>query len=95
MLAIVSEIEAQRHVSFALGSRASASVGMVDPAVAAQLQAAAQGLGLPDTMMGSPASHEATDVEGAIALVGKLTLRRASGTVARYRSSTRFPRYVR
>ncbi|MDR6869585.1 N-carbamoyl-L-amino-acid hydrolase [Bosea sp. BE125] len=80
MLAIISEIEARRNVSFALGPRASASVGMVDPAIASQLQAAAQSLGLPGTMMGSPASHDAAAFAAAGVPVGMIFVRNENGS---------------
>ena len=80
MLAIVGEIEARRKVRFELGRRASASVGMVDPAIASEMQDAATRLGIASTKLGSPASHDAAAFAAAGVPVGMIFVRNEHGS---------------
>jgi N-carbamoyl-L-amino-acid hydrolase len=80
MLAIIREIELRRNVSFDLGRRASASVGVVDPDIIMQMEAAAQDLGIPTMRLGSPASHDAAAFAAAGVPAGMLFVRNEHGS---------------
>ncbi|MEN3379125.1 MAG: beta-ureidopropionase / N-carbamoyl-L-amino-acid hydrolase [Hyphomicrobiales bacterium] len=80
MLAIIREIELRRNVSFDLGRRASASVGVVDPAIIMQMEAAARDLGIPTMRLGSPASHDAAAFAAAGVPAGMLFVRNEHGS---------------
>lgn len=59
LLLLIREIEAERRVSFELGPRATAPVGMVDTGIVDDLTRAAERLAIPTMSLGSPASHDA------------------------------------
>lgn len=80
MLAIIREIELRRNVSFDLGRRASASVGVVDPDIIMQMEAAARDLGIPTMRLGSPASHDAAAFAAAGVPAGMLFVRNEHGS---------------
>lgn len=80
MMAAIREIELRRNVSFDLGQRASAAVGVVDPGIATQLQEAARDLGIRTTMLGSPASHDAAAFAAAGVPTAMLFVRNEHGS---------------
>jgi beta-ureidopropionase / N-carbamoyl-L-amino-acid hydrolase len=80
MTAAIPEIEARRNVSFDLGRRASAAVGVVDPGIATQLQEAAQDLGIRTTKLGSPASHDSAAFAAAGVPTAMLFVRNDHGS---------------
>ncbi len=80
MLAAIAEIEARRRVTFELGARASAAVGLVDPAIAAGLETAADRLGIPTMRLGSPASHDAAAFAAAGVPIAMLFVRNEHGS---------------
>ena len=79
MLAGISEIETRRRVSFELGTRASAAVGPVDPAIVAGLEAAAARQGIATMPLGSPASHDAAAFAAAGVPIAMLFVRNPTG----------------
>ena len=80
MLAGISEIETRRRVSFELGTRASAAVGSVDPAIVAGLEAAAARQGIATMPLGRPASHDAAAFAAAGVPIAMLFLRNEHGS---------------
>jgi N-carbamoyl-L-amino-acid hydrolase len=80
MMTAIREIELRRNVSFDLGRRASASVGVVDPAIIMQMEAAARDLGIPTMRLGSPASHDAAAFAAAGVPAGMLFVRNEHGS---------------
>ncbi|MDQ8732363.1 Zn-dependent hydrolase [Bradyrhizobium sp. LHD-71] len=56
--AVIQRIEAERKVTFDLGKRAAAPVGVIDPAIAMAMTATAERLGIRSMPLGSPASHD-------------------------------------
>lgn len=80
MLAGISEIETRRRVSFELGTRASAAVGPVDPAIVAGLEAAAARQGIATMPLGSPASHDAAAFAAAGVPIAMLFVRNEHGS---------------
>lgn len=80
MLAIIGEIEARRRVSFELGTRASAAVGKVDPAIVAQMETAARDLRIETMRLGSPASHDSAAFAEAGVPVGMIFVRNENGS---------------
>ena len=80
MLAGISEIETRRRVSFELGTRASAAVGSVDPAIVAGLEAAAARQGIATMPLGSPASHDAAAFAAAGVPIAMLFVRNEHGS---------------
>lgn len=77
---IMATIEAERGVGFELGRRASAAIGVIDPAVAAGLTRAAGQLGIPTMPLGSPASHDAAAFAAAGVPIGMLFVRNEHGS---------------
>jgi N-carbamoyl-L-amino-acid hydrolase len=80
MLAIIREIELRRNVSFELGRRASASVGVVDADIVMQMEEAARDLGIRTMKLGSPASHDAAAFAAAGVPAGMLFVRNEHGS---------------
>jgi len=80
MMTAIREIELRRNVSFELGRRASASVGVVDPAIVMQMEQAARDLGIPTMRLGSPASHDAAAFAAAGVPAGMLFVRNEHGS---------------
>ena len=80
MMAAIREIELRRNVSFDLGRRASASVGVVDPDIVVQMEGAARDLGIPTMRLGSPASHDAAAFAAAGVPAGMLFVRNEHGS---------------
>jgi N-carbamoyl-L-amino-acid hydrolase len=80
MHALIRDIEAERRVTFDLGPRASAPVGMVDQAIAAGLTDAAARLGIPTMPLGSPASHDSAAFAAAGVPTAMLFVRNENGS---------------
>ncbi|UHC17667.1 hydantoinase/carbamoylase family amidase [Methylobacterium currus] len=80
MLARIGEIEARRTVRFELGTRASAAVGAVDPAISSALAAGAERLGIRTIPLGSPASHDAAAFAAAGVPIAMLFVRNEHGS---------------
>jgi N-carbamoyl-L-amino-acid hydrolase len=80
MMTAIREIELRRNVRFELGRRASASVGVVDPAIVMQMEAAARDLGIPTMRLGSPASHDAAAFAAAGVPAAMLFVRNEHGS---------------
>lgn len=80
MLAAIAEIETRRRVTFALGARASAAVGPVDPGITADLEAAAGRHGIPTMRLGSPASHDSAAFAAAGVPIAMLFVRNEHGS---------------
>jgi N-carbamoyl-L-amino-acid hydrolase len=80
MMAAIREIESRRNVSFELGRRASASVGVVDPDIVMQMEGAARDLGIRTMRLGSPASHDAAAFAAAGVPAGMLFVRNEHGS---------------
>ncbi|TNC14572.1 hydantoinase/carbamoylase family amidase [Methylobacterium terricola] len=80
MLARIGEIEARRNVRFALGTRASAAVGPVDPAISSAFTAGAGRLGIRTIPLGSPASHDAAAFAAAGVPIAMLFVRNEHGS---------------
>lgn len=80
MMTAIREIETRRNVSFELGRRASASVGVVDPDIVTQMQDAARDLGIRTMRLGSPASHDAAAFAAAGVPAGMLFVRNEHGS---------------
>jgi beta-ureidopropionase / N-carbamoyl-L-amino-acid hydrolase len=78
--AIVAEVGRRRGVRFALGPKARAAVGPVDPAIRASLGRGARELGLPFLELGSPASHDAAAFAEAGVPTGMLFVRNTNGS---------------
>lgn len=76
----ISRIEAQRRVTFELGQRASAAVGLVDPAIRAALIAGAERLAISSMPLGSPASHDSAAFAAAGVPVAMLFVRNEHGS---------------
>lgn len=80
MMTAIREIELRRNVSFELGRRASASVGVVDPDIVMQMEDAARDLGIRTMRLGSPASHDAAAFAAAGVPAGMLFVRNEHGS---------------
>jgi N-carbamoyl-L-amino-acid hydrolase len=80
MMTAIREIELRRNVSFELGRRASASVGVVDPGIVMQMEEAARDLGIPTMRLGSPASHDAAAFAAAGVPAAMLFVRNEHGS---------------
>lgn len=80
MLALIGEIETRRHVRFELGRRACASVGVVDPGIAADMGTIAEHIGIAAMPLGSPASHDAAAFAEAGVPVAMLFVRNEHGS---------------
>ncbi len=78
--AIIAAIEQRRRVRFHCGPRASAAVGVVDPAIKAGLLDAAASLGVPTTELPSPASHDAAAFAAAGVPMGMIFVRNENGS---------------
>jgi N-carbamoyl-L-amino-acid hydrolase len=78
--AIISNIEQQRGVRFHRGPKARAAVGPADPAIRADLAAAAGVLGIPTLDLGSPASHDAAAFAEAGVPMGMIFVRNENGS---------------
>lgn len=76
----IRRIEAQRRVIFELGQRASAAVGLVDPAIRAALTAGAERLAISSMPLGSPASHDSAAFAAAGVPVAMLFVRNEHGS---------------
>ena len=77
---LVRGIAERRGVTIDLGTRASADVGVVDPAIRAGLEAAAAALDIPVLALGSPASHDAAAFAAAGVKMGMVFVRNANGS---------------
>jgi len=80
MMTAIHGIELRRNASFDLGRRASAGVGVVDPAIVMQMEEAARDLGIPAMRLGSPAWHDAAAFAAAGVPAGMLFLRNEHGS---------------
>jgi N-carbamoyl-L-amino-acid hydrolase len=80
MMTAIRQIELRRNVSFELGRRASASVGVVDPDIVMQMEDAARDLGIRTMRLGSPASHDAAAFAAAGVPAGMLFVRNEHGS---------------
>ena len=80
MRELIARIEAERRVTFELGARASAPVGFVDPAIAADMVEAAARLGIPTMPLGSPASHDSAAFAAAGVPSAMLFVRNENGS---------------
>jgi N-carbamoyl-L-amino-acid hydrolase len=77
---IIAGIEQRRGVRFHRGARASAAVGIVDPAITAALQEAARAMGVPVLSIGSPASHDAAAFAAAGVPTAMIFIRNENGS---------------
>ncbi|MEA2744525.1 MAG: beta-ureidopropionase / N-carbamoyl-L-amino-acid hydrolase, partial [Acetobacteraceae bacterium] len=77
---IIDGIEQRRGVRFHLGQRAGAAVGLVDPALQAGLEAAAETQGIRFLRIGSPASHDAAAFGAAGVPMGMIFVRNENGS---------------
>ncbi len=77
---IVQGIEQRRGVKFHLGPKARATVGVVDPAIKAGLEAAAEAQGIPVLRIGSPASHDAAAFAASGVPMGMIFIRNENGS---------------
>jgi N-carbamoyl-L-amino-acid hydrolase len=77
---IIGTIESERRVSFELGKRTYAAVGMMDKDIRAALTHAAERLGIPAMSLGSPASHDAAAFAAAGVPVAMLFVRNEHGS---------------
>jgi beta-ureidopropionase / N-carbamoyl-L-amino-acid hydrolase len=85
---IIAGIEQRRGVRFHIGTRARAAVGLVDPGIAAGLEAAARDQGIPFLRIGSPASHDAAAF-GAVGIpMGMIFVRNENGSHNPYEMMT-------
>jgi N-carbamoyl-L-amino-acid hydrolase len=80
MLVAIRAIETRRNVKFDLGRRAFASIGVVDPSIAGQMQDAARDLGIRTMTLGSPASHDAAAFAAAGVPAAMLFVRNEHGS---------------
>lgn len=80
MTSIIADIEVDRRVTFELGKRASAAVGIVDRDIRAALTRGADQLGIPAMPLGSPASHDAAAFAAAGVPVAMLFVRNEHGS---------------
>ena len=78
--ALAADIAAERGVEIDLGARASAEVGVVDPALRAALERAAAAQEIPVLALGSPASHDAAAFAAAGVKMGMIFVRNANGS---------------
>jgi N-carbamoyl-L-amino-acid hydrolase len=89
--AVLAELEAAFHrhvaaisdkfnVTVALGPRASASVGVMDPDLIAAMQEMAAAIDVPTMLLGSPGSHDAAVFAEAGVPTAMLLLRNANGS---------------
>jgi beta-ureidopropionase / N-carbamoyl-L-amino-acid hydrolase len=77
---IIEGIEQRRDVRFHLGKRARAAVGLVDPGIKTELEAAARNQGVPIVALGSPASHDAAAFGAAGVAMGMIFIRNENGS---------------
>jgi beta-ureidopropionase / N-carbamoyl-L-amino-acid hydrolase len=77
---IIAGIEQRRAVRFHLGPPARAAVGVVDPRIRAELEAAADTQGIPVLRIGSPASHDAAAFAAAGVPMGMIFVRNENGS---------------
>jgi N-carbamoyl-L-amino-acid hydrolase len=80
MMTAIREIELRRNVSFELGRRASARVGVVDADIVRQMEDAARDLGIRTMRLGSPASHDAAAFAAAGVPAAMLFVRNEHGS---------------
>ncbi|MFN3745005.1 MAG: hydantoinase/carbamoylase family amidase [Hyphomicrobiaceae bacterium] len=80
LMDIIREVESTRSVRFELGARASADVGIVSPAIRADLEWAAARLDIPAALMGSPASHDTAAFASAGVPTAMIFVRNANGS---------------
>ena len=73
-------IETARNVTFELGKRAAAAVGVVDPAIATAMTRAAEQLGIRSMPLGSPASHDSAAFAAAGVPTAMLFVRNEHGS---------------
>ncbi|HEY1931648.1 MAG TPA: hydantoinase/carbamoylase family amidase [Acetobacteraceae bacterium] len=78
--ALIAGIEQRRGVRFHRGAKARASVGPVDPAIKAALEAGAAALGTPVLELGSPASHDAAAFAACGVPMGMIFVRNENGS---------------
>jgi N-carbamoyl-L-amino-acid hydrolase len=79
-LAIVRSIEQRRGVRFELGHTARAAVGRMAPGIRDGFETIANGLGIPNRRLGSPASHDAAAFAAAGVPTAMLFVRNANGS---------------
>jgi N-carbamoyl-L-amino-acid hydrolase len=77
---IIDGIEQRRAVRFHLGQPAHAAVGLVDPAIVSELEAAASTQGIAILPIGSPASHDAAAFAAAGVPMGMIFVRNENGS---------------
>jgi len=77
---IIAGIEQRRGVRFHCGTRASATVGVVDPGITAALQEAARAVEVPVLSIGSPASHDAAAFAAAGVPTAMIFVRNENGS---------------
>jgi N-carbamoyl-L-amino-acid hydrolase len=77
---MIQRIETERNVTFELGKRAAAAVGVVDPAIAMAMTEAAGRLGIRSMPLGSPASHDAAAFAAAGVPTSMLFVRNEHGS---------------
>src|SRR5579863_7673948 len=78
--AIIAGIEQRRGVRFHRGPKARAAVGVVDPAIRAELVRGAAALGIQTLDLGSPASHDAAAFAAVGVPMGMIFVRNANGS---------------
>lgn len=79
-LKIIRSIEKRRGVRFELGKTARAAVGEMAPAIRDDFEAIAHALGIPNRLIGSPASHDAAAFAAAGVPTAMLFVRNANGS---------------
>jgi beta-ureidopropionase / N-carbamoyl-L-amino-acid hydrolase len=77
---IIASIEQRRGVRFHRGVKAQAAVGVVDPAIKAGLEQAAETQGIPVLQIGSPASHDGAAFAAVGVSIGMVFVRNENGS---------------
>jgi beta-ureidopropionase / N-carbamoyl-L-amino-acid hydrolase len=77
---MIQRIETERKVTFELGKRAAAAVGVVDPAIAMAMMKAAERLGIRSMPLASPASHDSAAFAAAGVPISMLFVRNEHGS---------------
>ena len=77
---MIQRIETERKVTFELGKRAAAAVGVVDPAIAMAMMKAAGRLGIRSMPLASPASHDSAAFAAAGVPTSMLFVRNEHGS---------------
>lgn len=76
----IARIEKTRNVKFFLGRKAEAGVGPMCPAITRSLKEIADQLGIPNTSLNSPASHDAAAFASLGVPVGMIFIRNENGS---------------